>query len=391
MLASDSKIWQPLKLGNVTISHRLALAPLTRFRNDDNHAPLDLMTQYYSDRASVPGTLIISEATGVSKAAEAAPNLPAIASAEQVEGWQRIYESVHAKGSFIFQQLWDLGRAGAPEYLKSRGCKYSSSSSLQMEGQTVPPEELTEEEIWQKIGEFRSAARNVVDAGGDGVEIHGAHGYLIDQFISESVNSRTDRWGGSVENRARFLLEIMKAVVDEIGAERTALRLSPFATYQSAYSSDPWEQFGYIIREFKKAGYKLAYLSLVEPRGNPAILDATPSKASDQVQPFGQREQSLDFILDEWDNQSPVIVGGGYTSDNVSEAVDNRYKKWDTIVAFGRHFLANPDLVFRIKNGIPFTAYDRQTFYANKSNTGYNDYPFSEEYVALSSLGSVKA
>jgi NADPH2 dehydrogenase len=381
MTTSESRLWQPLKLGNITLSHRLAMAPLTRYRNDDNHAPLDLMIQYYADRASTPGTLIISEATGVSPAAEADPNLPGISTDEEVAGWKRIYEAVHAKGSFMFQQIWDLGRAGNPGYVKERGFKYASSTNQQMEGRPVPPEALTEDEIWQKIADFRNAAKNVVAAGGDGVEIHGAHGYLVDQFTRDSVNNRTDKWGGSVENRARFLLEIIKAVVEEIGAERTALRLSPFATFQGSYSSDTWEQTGYVIRELKKAGYKLAYLSLVEPRGNPANLGIVPLQPSDDVKPFEQKEQTLDFILEEWDNQSPVIVAGGYTPDNAAAALDGHYKKWDIGIAFGRYFISNPDLVFRVKNGVPFTPYNRETFYLKKSNTGYNDYEFSEQYA----------
>ncbi|KAM5344190.1 hypothetical protein ACJ41O_012727 [Fusarium nematophilum] len=386
MVSSDSKLWQPLRLGNVTVSHRLAMAPLTRYRNDDNHAPLDFMAQYYADRASTPGTLIISEATGISKTAEADPNLPGISTPEEVQGWKRIYEAVHAKGSFMFQQLWDLGRAGNPEYVKSRGYKYTSSSDQQMEGRPEAPEALTEDEIWQKIADFRNAAKNVVAAGGDGVEIHGAHGYLIDQFTRDSVNNRTDQWGGSVENRARFLLEVVKAIVEEIGAERTALRLSPFATFQGSYSSDTWEQTGYIIQELKKADYKLAYLSLVESRGNPVTLGIVPQQPSDSVQPFVQREQSLEFILDVWDNQSPVVVAGGYVPDSVLQAVDQQYRKWDIVAAFGRYFISNPDLVFRVKNGVPLTPYDRATFYINKSNTGYNDYAFSEEFTKTNSV-----
>ncbi|KAH6896511.1 NADPH dehydrogenase [Thelonectria olida] len=381
MATSESKLWQPLKLGNITLSHRLAMAPLTRYRNDDDHTPLDFMAQYYADRASYPGTLIISEATGVSPAAEADPNLPGISSEEQVAGWKRIYDAVHAKGSFMFQQLWDLGRAGNPGYVTERGFKYASSSNQQMEGRPVPPEALTEEEIWQKIADFRNAAKNVVAAGGDGVEVHGAHGYLVDQFTRDSINNRTDKWGGSVENRARFLLEVIKAVVEEIGAERTALRLSPFATFQGSYSSDTWEQTGYIIRELKKAGYKLAYISLVEPRGNPANLGIVPTQPSDAVKPFEQKEQNLEFILEEWDNQSPVIVAGGYTPDDAAVATDEIYKKWDVAIAFGRYFISNPDLVFRVKNGVPFTPYSRETFYIKKSNAGYNDYEFSEQYA----------
>ncbi|KAM0544361.1 hypothetical protein ACHAPJ_011897 [Fusarium lateritium] len=384
-MSTESRLWKPLKLGNNTLSHRIAMAPLTRLRNDDDHLPLDIMIKYYADRASTPGTLVISEATGVSRTAEAAANAPGISSPEQVEGWKKIYDAVHARGSFMFQQIWDLGRAGNPEYLKSRGCKYSSSSNLKMEGMPVAPEALTEDEIWQKIADFRQAAKNVVAAGGDGVEIHGAHGYLIDQFISESINNRTDKWGGSIENRARFLLEIIKATVEEIGAERTALRLSPFATYQQAYTSNPWEQFGYIIGELKKTGYNLAYISLVEPRGNPAIMKMTPYQVEgDEVSPFGDKKQSLEFILEMWDNQSPIIVGGGYVPDNVYEAVDRSYKKWDVIVAFGRWFISNPDLVFRVKNGVPLTPYQRETFYTAKSPVGYNDYPFSQGFVEAS-------
>ncbi|KAM0304814.1 hypothetical protein ACHAPM_002929 [Fusarium culmorum] len=259
-MSTESKLWQPLKLGNVNLSHRIALAPMTRLRNDEDHLPLDSVIQYYSDRASIPGTLVISEATGISKTAEAAPSTPGISSRDQMQRWKKVFDAVHDKGSYIFMQIWDLGRAGDPNYLKSRGHKYSSSSDIPMEGYPVAPEALTEKEIW-----------NVIDTGGDGVEIHACHGYLIDQFISESVNNQTDKWGGSVENRARFLLEVVKAVTEEVGAQRTAVRLSPFATFQAAaYTANPWGQFGHIVAELKKAQYKLAYISFVEPRGNPS-------------------------------------------------------------------------------------------------------------------------
>ncbi|KAL6355262.1 hypothetical protein LRP88_11511 [Fusarium phalaenopsidis] len=391
MSAPQSNLWKPLKLGNATLSHRIALAPLTRLRNDEEHLTMDIMTQYYTDRASTPGTLLVSEATGISKTAEAAPHTPGISSPEQVAAWGRIYDAIHAKGCFIFQQLWDMGRAGYPEYVQSRGLKYSSSTNKQLEGRSIPPTPLTEEEIWEKVQDFRSAARKVIDAGGDGVEIHGAHGYLIDQFLSSSINDRTDKWGGSTENRARFLLEIVKAVVEEIGAERTALRLSPFASFQGAYTTDTWEQTSYIIGELKRAGYKLAYLSFVEPRGNPTLTDAIVRLASDIENPFGEKKQSLDFILEAWDNQSPVMVAGGYLPHNIYQAVDEQYKKWDVVVAFGRWFVSNPDLVFRVKNGVPFTPYKRELFYAFKSNEGYNDYAFSDEFIYWSKVEAVKA
>ncbi|KAI8198850.1 Chanoclavine-I aldehyde reductase fgaOx3 [Colletotrichum sp. SAR 10_65] len=385
MAAENTKLFQPLKMGKMDLAHRVVMAPLTRYRADDDGAPiLPMVAKYYADRASTPGTLLISEATAVSPADIGDLNLPGFSTEVECAAWKQVFDAVHAKGSYIFQQLWSLGRAADPDFVKGRGYKYCSSSDVQMTGRPVPPEPLTEDEIWVKINAWRDAAKKVVAAGGDGVEIHGAHGYLVDQFTRDSANKRTDKWGGSVENRARFLLEIVKACVEEIGAERVALRLSPFATFQESYSTDPdtWEQTIYIIRELKKAGYKLAYISLVEAVGNPVNLGIVPRQPTDDVQPFAEdRPQTLDFILEEWDNISPVVVAGGYLGDSARWAVDERYKKWDVAVAFGRYFISNPDLVFRVKNNIPFTPYDRSTFYLKKSNEGYNTWEFSEEYV----------
>ncbi|KAF5494829.1 Chanoclavine-I aldehyde reductase fgaOx3 [Colletotrichum siamense] len=385
MAAENTKLFQPLKMGKMDLAHRVVMAPLTRYRADDDGAPiLPMVAKYYADRASTPGTLLISEATAVSPADIGDLNLPGFSTEAECAAWKQVFDAVHAKGSYIFQQLWSLGRAADPDFVKGRGYKYCSSSDVQMTGRPVPPEPLTEDEIWVKINAWRDAAKKVVAAGGDGVEIHGAHGYLVDQFTRDSANKRTDKWGGSVENRARFLLEIVKACVEEIGADRVALRLSPFATFQESYSTDPdtWEQTIYIIRELKKAGYKLAYISLVEAVGNPVNLGIVPRQPTDDVQPFAEdRPQTLDFILEEWDNISPVVVAGGYLGDSARWAVDERYKKWDVAVAFGRYFISNPDLVFRVKNNIPFTPYDRSTFYLKKSNEGYNTWEFSEEYV----------
>ncbi|KAJ0357318.1 hypothetical protein COL154_010204 [Colletotrichum chrysophilum] len=385
MAAENTKLFQPLKMGKMDLAHRVVMAPLTRYRADDDGAPiLPMVAKYYADRASTPGTLLISEATAVSPADIGDLNLPGFSTEAECAAWKQVFDAVHAKGSYIFQQLWSLGRAADPDFVKGRGYKYCSSSDVQMTGRPVPPEPLTEDEIWVKINAWRGGRKKGVARGGDGVEIHGAHGYLVDQFTRDSANKRTDKWGGSVENRARFLLEIVKACVEEIGAERVALRLSPFATFQESYSTDPdtWEQTIYIIRELKKAGYKLAYISLVEAVGNPVNLGIVPRQPTDDVQPFAEdRPQTLDFILEEWDNISPVVVAGGYLGDSARWAVDERYKKWDVAVAFGRYFISNPDLVFRVKNNIPFTPYDRSTFYLKKSNEGYNTWEFSEEYV----------
>lgn len=385
MTVSESKIWQPLPLGKSALSHRIAMAPLTRYRNDDDHTPLDMMIQYYADRACVAGSLIVTEATGIEAAAEGELNLPGVSNAEEMVGWTKIYAAIHAKKSFVFHQLWDLGRGSDPEYQAKRGFKFISSGDIPLKDSKVAPSPMTEQEILDKIQEFRKAARRVIDAGCDGVEVHGAHGYLIDQFTRDSCNNRTDRWGGSVENRSRFLLEVVKAVSEEIGAERVGLRLSPFGTYQDCYSSDTWEQTGHVLASIKEQGHKLAYLSFVEPRFDPSLYGRTPPPG--HPDPFGKRKQSTLEFLEQWQNWSPVMVAGGYNAETAPAALDGEYKNYDVIVAFGRPYVANPDLVFRVKNHIEFNPYNRATFFTPKKVEGYNDYPFSAEAIAAGVTG----
>ena len=230
MSSSTSKLLKPVRIGATQLQHRVVLAPLTRMRNDDNHVGLPMKQKYYADRATVPGTLVISEATGIANAQEGAKHLPSFVTDEQVASWQKVIAAVHAKGSFWFQQLWDQGRAADPAFTASRGGKYKSSSAVAMDGNDTTPAEATEEDIQQVIKDYVETAKRVITAGGDGVEIHGAHGYLLDQFLSDKVNQRTDKWGGSVENRARLLLEVVRAVSAAIGADRVGLRLSPYAS-----------------------------------------------------------------------------------------------------------------------------------------------------------------
>ncbi|KFX91162.1 hypothetical protein O988_07889 [Pseudogymnoascus sp. VKM F-3808] len=374
IIPAESRLFKPIEVGNMALQHRIVLPPLTRNRNDDDHVPLPLMVKYYSDRASTPGTLVISEATSVSHLEEGQDNIPGFVSESQVAAWTKIIDAVHARGSFYFQQIWGMGRASFPEFLAKKGLKYRSSSAVAMEGVDAIPEEMTEEEILDIIQSFVDTARRVISAGGDGVEIHAAHGYLIDQFVSDAVNKRTDKWGGSIENRSRLLLEVVKAVVNEIGAERVALRMSPYAAFQGAEKTDIEGQYLYIIKELKKMNVPLAYLSLVESTGDPGAI-AFNGKTVNQG-------KTLDFILEAWDNRSPVIVAGGYRPNTAAWALEDHYNKWNTLVAFGRHFLANPDLVFRVRHGLELNKYNRPTFYLAKNEVGYNDYPFSEEYVA---------
>ncbi|EXJ88065.1 hypothetical protein A1O1_04993 [Capronia coronata CBS 617.96] len=373
-LNPESKLLKPLKIGHAQLQHRIALAPLTRYRSDKNHVVMPFVPRYYSERGCIPGTLVISEATGTSMQEVGGRAAPAFVTEEQSAGWKKVIEAVHDRGSVYFQQIWALGRAADPQYQKERGLKYRSSSAVPMQPGGPVPEAMTEEEILGVIQDFVDTAKRVVAAGGDGVEIHGAHGYLLDQFTSDSVNKRTDRWGGPIENRARLLLEVVKAVVAAIGAERVGLRLSPYATFQGAESTDIVGDYTYIVKELKNMNVPFAYLSLVEARGDPAKL-LTPSDDP------AIAKQTLDFILNIWDNLSPVIVAGGYTPESAAAALESHYAKWDVIVAFGRSFLANPDFVWRAQHGIKMNHYHRQTFYIRGSEIGYNDYNFSQEYI----------
>ncbi len=372
-ITSESKLFKPLKLGNVTLENRIVHAPLTRFRNDDDHVPLPIMEQYYKDRAVAPGTLIISEATGISHREMGQKNLPGFVDDAQVEGWRRIISAVHSQGSSYFQQIWGMGRASHPDYLAERGFEYKSSGPVALPGSDVAPMAMTEEDIEQTIQDFVETAKRVISAGGDGVEIHSAHGYLLDQFLTADINQRTDKWGGSIENRSRLTLEVVRRVSEVIGAEKVAVRVSPYAGFQGSEKSDSHELYIYLLTELKKLNLNLAYLSLVEATGDPGAL-IFDSKAPNQG-------KTLNHLLELWDNQSPVLVAGGYRPESAARALEQQYAKWDVLVAFGRYFLANPDLVFRIKNEIPLNQYNRKTFYINKSNVGYNDYPFSEEYL----------
>lgn len=367
-MAGTSKLFKPLRLGRSELSNRVALAPLTRFRADDDHVPMqDLVPEYYAQRASVPGTLLITEATFIAPQAAGYPLAPGIWSQAQIDGWKQVTKAVHDKKSLIYMQLWALGRASHLDGLKKvagSDAKIVSASDIPLEGGEKPTP-LTEDEIQWYIKQYAQAAKNAIEAGFDGVEIHGANGYLVDQFIQDVSNQRTDRWGGSIENRARFALEIIKAVSEAVGSDRTAIRLSPFSTFQSMRMADPEPQFSYLVRELKK--FNLAYIHLVESRvsGN-ADVEAT---------------EKINFLVDIWDNQSPVLLAGGFRPASAVTAVDEVFPNKDIIVVFGRFFISNPDLVFRLQKGIELTSYERGTFYNPGKPDGYTTYPFSKEYV----------
>lgn len=381
-MAENTKLFTPLKLGSTELQHRVVMAPLTRFRADFNHVPTEPMVKHYAQRAVVPGTLIISEATYISPRAGGYPNVPGLWSDEQLAGWKRVTDAVHAKGSKIYVQLWYLGRAASPDPVSSGGAMpddefdyekdFVSASAIKMWPEGPTPRAMSEEEIKQTINDYATAAKNAVEKGGfDGAEIHGAHGYLIDQFTQDKSNQRTDQWGGRIENRARFALEVTKAVINAIGADRTGIRLSPWAHFQGMRMGDPIPQFSYLIQQLRD--YNLAYLHLVEPRVS-GVMDRDPEN------------ETLDFALQSWGKDKPVLVAGGFNTERAIEAVEEKYHEHPVAVVFGRRFIATPDLVYRVKKGLPFNDYDRFTFYINqkaghKLEPGYIDYPYSEEFI----------
>lgn len=329
-----------------------------------------MVAEYYAQRGSVPGTVLISEATFISPQAGGFVNAPGIYNQDQINAWKVVTDAVHKNKSFIYLQLWALGRASDPKQLKKElgeDAKVVSASNIPFEGGATPVA-LTEAEIQQYIKDYAQAAKNAIEAGFDGVEIHGANGYLIDQFTQDKSNNRTDAWGGSVEKRGRFAIEVVKAVVAAVGAEKTGIRLSPYSSFQGMKMDNPIPQFTYLTGELKKLN--LAFLHLVESRisGN-ADIEAT---------------EKVDFLVKLWDNQSPVLLAGGFKRDSAYTAADVEYKNYNVLIVFGRYFITNPDLVFRVKEGIEFTPYDRNKFYNAKEADGYTNWPFSKEFQAQS-------
>ncbi|KAH8490092.1 hypothetical protein H0E87_022568 [Populus deltoides] len=350
----------PYKMGKFNLSHRIVLAPLTRQRSYDN-VPQPHAVLYYSQRAT-KGGLLISEATGVSDTAQGYLHAPGIWTREQVEAWKPIVDAVHAKGGIFFCQIWHVGRVSNSGFQPDGQAPVSSTDkpiSSQVEGmEFTPPRRLRTDEIPQIVNDFRIAARNAIEAGFDGVEIHGAHGYLIDQFMKDQVNDRTDQYGGSLENRCRFALEVVGAVVDEIGADRVGIRLSPYANYGQAGDSNPGALGLYMVESLNK--YGILFCHMVEPR----------------MKTVGERVESPHSLLPMRKAfNGTFIVAGGYDREEGNKAIAENYSD---LVAYGRVFLANPDLPRRFELDAPLNKYDRRTFYTTDPVIGYTDYPFLE-------------
>nr|AFM84626.1 FgaOx3 [Penicillium commune] len=364
----NSMLFNSLHVGSCELQHRLIMAPTTRYRADDSSTQLPFVKEYYGQRASVPGTLLISEATDISAPATGYAHVPGIWCAKHIHAWKEIVDEVHSKGSFIFCQLWATGRAAEPDVLEAKGLELVSSSAVALEGGPTP-RALVDAEIYQYINDFSQAARNAMEAGFDGVEIHGANGFLIDQFTQASCNQRSDQWGGSIVNRSRFLVEVTKAVVAVIGAPRVGVKLSPWSQYLGmGIMNDLVAQFEYLISELK--GCDISYLHLANSRW----LD------EDKVHPDPHHKA----FVQAWGTEKPVILAGGYDAESARHLVEELYKGYDNVaVAFGRFFISNPDLAFRVKEGIQLQCYDRSSFYTILSAKGYLDYQFSPEFLEV--------
>ncbi|KAJ7857540.1 NADH:flavin oxidoreductase/NADH oxidase [Mycena leptocephala] len=364
---STPKLFQPLQVGDIQLAHRVVFAPATRYRVDDTHTPFPHVAEYYEQRASTSGSLLISEATLIAQKAGGAKNTPGIWSDDQIASWKAVTDRVHAKGSFMFLQMWALGRAVQAEILEKENITCVSASDIPLPGGPTP-RPLTVDEIKEYMELYAQAAKNAIDkAGFDGVEIHGANGYLINQFLHGRSNTRTDAYGGSVENRARFALEVTEAVVKAVGQKKTAFRISPWGTWQDMQIDDLKPTYGYLITELRNRYPDMAYLHAVEPR---ADGDGTSTTMKEY--------HSNDFLREIWGDR-PFISAGGYTR---ASGIATAEKKGD-LIAYARPYIANPDLPYRLIHDIALTIGDRALYYAPGSADpkGYTDYAFASPVV----------
>lgn len=352
-------LFSPITIGKLSLKNRVFMAPLTRCRSIHDNVPNDLMAEYYGQRASAG--LIISEATQISTLGIGYPCTPGIHTAQQVQGWKKVTQAVHDKGGRIFLQLWHVGRIShssyhpgelpvAPSAIKPAGEVYTFDGMKEYE----TPRALSIEEIHSIVKEYVQAAKNAIEAGFDGVEIHSANGYLLDEFLRDGTNIREDEYGGNIENRSRFLFEVIKAVTAEVGADKTGLRLSPSGTFNDMTDSDPKKHFSYVCEKLN--AFDLAYLHIVD------ALEGDIRHGANVVE--------LSVIRDAF--KGVLITCGGYDKDRGNAAI--REKLADA-VAFGMLYIANPDLPERFKADAELNVADVSTFYT-QDEKGYTDYPF---------------
>jgi N-ethylmaleimide reductase len=358
-------LFSELRLGELLLPNRVIMPALTRMRSVPGGIPQEIAVEYYTQRASAG--LIITEATAISELAHGYPQMPGIHSPEQIEGWRAVTEAVHARGGRIAMQIVHHGRWShslynpdkslpvAPSAIAPPGTIYSPTFT-QVPYET--PRALETSELAGIVQTFRQAANNAIAANFDAVEIHGANGFLLDQFLQDGTNQRTDAYGGSIEGRARLLLEVVDAIVADLGAGRVAVRLSPHGNLGGLSDSDTVPHFAHVIKELSSRN--IAWLNLVEPRASSAGIgdDASVDSANNIV-------LFRDFF------QGPIITAGGYTAATAIEVVEARLAD---AVAFGRLFIANPDLPKRLQLNSALNVFDRSTSYGGDAK-GYTDYP----------------
>lgn len=360
-------LFKPLQLGPFTLSHRVVMAPLTRMRSTQpGNIPNALNAEYYGQRAT-RGGLIIAEATQVVPEGQGVPASPGIHTPGQVAGWRLVTDAIHAQGGTAFLQLWHVGRISHPSH-QPGGRLPMAPSAIAAEGMAMTadfkrepfpvPRAMSLEEIAALLASYAQATRNAQAAGFDGVEIHAANGYLLEQFLQSRSNRRTDAYGGSIENRCCLPLEVARAVAAAWQPERVGIRLSPFGIANDSGEAEPMPLYSHLMAELDKMG--LAYLHLIEPRASGA----------------GQKEvdhknvpSACELFRPLW--RGCLISAGNFTGDNAKETVA---KGLADAIGFGRYFISNPDLPERLRLGAPLTPYDRSTFYGGGAK-GYTDYP----------------
>jgi N-ethylmaleimide reductase len=370
-MATDINLFSPYQLGNLELPNRIVMAPLTRNRAGEGNVPHQLNATYYVQRASAG--LIIAEATQVTPQGQGYPHTPGIHSPEQVAGWRLVTDAVHQHGGRIFLQLWHVGRISHPD-LQPNGALPVAPSAIAPKGEAstyeglkpfVTPRALETSEIPEIVEQYRQGAANALAAGFDGVEIHSANGYLLDQFLRDGTNHRTDKYGGAIENRTRLLLEVTEAVISVWDANRVGVRLSPSGTFNDIRDSNPLETFGYVAQALNQ--FNLAYLHIFE------ATDADIRHGGTIVPTSHLRERFT----------GTLIVNGGYTREKGDAVLA---EKAADLVAFGLLFISNPDLPERLAVNAPLNQPDQATFYGG-GEKGYTDYPFwsaTREQVANS-------
>jgi len=362
-----TSLFEPTHAGDITLANRIAMAPLTRNRAPDA-IPTELTATYYAQRATAG--LIISEATAISPEGQGYADVPGLYGTEQLDGWKKVTRAVHEAGGKIVVQLWHVGRIShtslqpghakpvAPSAIRAHAKTVLLKDGVPTFTDTSEPRALDAEELPRIVQDYRHAARNAIAAGFDGVEIHAANGYLIDQFLKTGANQRTDDYGGSITNRARLLLEVTRAIVDEIGGGRTGIRLSPVTPANDIVDENPQPLFDYVVRELGKLG--LAYVHVIEgATGGPRELPDRP--------------------FDYAELRNAYRAAGGKGAWMVNNAYDRALAEaalanGADIVAFGRPFISNPDLVERLKQNAPLNELNRDTLYGGGAK-GYTDYP----------------